>query len=778
MSLHDMGDEFSADQFNMALKVVLKVEIQSLLDRLSQTGEETVLLFASADDQCTDHLASSRAKSFVDTSDIGAIKDKFLNYLMTGFLGTKHNIPCRPTPQQNAVQIHPPVTMGTQKNAGSVNMQIPAGNMNMQLSCQSGKRPLDLVCSQSEADAKKRKLDNVNVQVQMNSQTKILNQSSQASVAIKPQPQTATVSAATTPQKQQVSTATATPKLTPASQADTKLKTTKVMTSGGFTEERLSDAEFKKFLQQYKPEIPDSVEDDDTVSGSHVQQPGTGVAGQQPQRNFGNVAIPVSKSGATLDLKQAGPRSPQPVQNVGQSVKKEAVKDTSNSVQNVKTFPRKISDACSSSGHVQAKMSHDDSSAMKTPTKNELAGTNKIVSKIPLDDIENIDTETLVKLAKAKSLENMSEADRQIQEKLGQLSSKLSWVVEYPKNSKDGASASKQSPGSSGRMSMIAANMSLNKEASMMTAGGEVSLPEEYNAFEDEDEEDEEEYDEDEEFNEEGLDEEDREALRKIREEQKRRGLTAMNIGGNMRGPHFNMNDPRMEGFHIEQDQDYEEGEYEYEEFGEGEEGTFAEGEGGQGHFAHGYVDSSPHKDMFLRMGLSMAKCLICNKIVRNSDMKQHNEMHEQEIEEEEEGVGEGEYDDEEEEEEENGAGKGEFDNHEAGHYDPGQGKYSGQGDYEGEGDMEEGEEKGDYPEMAYTEEGMEQEYSDHPEQPDNQFTAEHVFTAEKLDTDILVAEKINSVKEKEPKVECTMCSKKLANARNLKKHMEKIHGQ
>ncbi|KAH3788627.1 hypothetical protein DPMN_166773 [Dreissena polymorpha] len=63
----------------------------------------------------------------------------------------------------------------------------------------------------------------------------------------------------------------------------------------------------------------------------------------------------------------------------------------------------------------------------------------------------------------------MSEADRQIQEKLGQLSSKLSWVVEYPKNSKDGASASKQSPGSSGRMSMIAANMSLNKEASMMT---------------------------------------------------------------------------------------------------------------------------------------------------------------------------------------------------------------------------------------------------------------------------------------------------------------------
>jgi len=43
----------------------------------------------------------------------------------------------------------------------------------------------------------------------------------------------------------------------PHAQTDTKLKTTKVVSkSGGFTEEKLSDAEFKKFLSQCKPTFP------------------------------------------------------------------------------------------------------------------------------------------------------------------------------------------------------------------------------------------------------------------------------------------------------------------------------------------------------------------------------------------------------------------------------------------------------------------------------------------------------------------------------------------
>lgn len=46
-----------------------------------------------------------------------------------------------------------------------------------------------------------------------------------------------------------------------------KLKTTKVVSrSGGFTEERFSDAEFQKFLAQYKPNIPEGVDDDDSAN--------------------------------------------------------------------------------------------------------------------------------------------------------------------------------------------------------------------------------------------------------------------------------------------------------------------------------------------------------------------------------------------------------------------------------------------------------------------------------------------------------------------------------
>lgn len=55
--------------------------------------------------------------------------------------------------------------------------------------------------------------------------------------------------------------------------SDIMLKTTKVVSkTGGFTEERLSDAEFKKFLQQYNPHFSEEEEDEEEDEGVIVQK--------------------------------------------------------------------------------------------------------------------------------------------------------------------------------------------------------------------------------------------------------------------------------------------------------------------------------------------------------------------------------------------------------------------------------------------------------------------------------------------------------------------------
>ena len=53
------------------------------LERLSQTGEETVVLTANTTDLCVGHLASEKGKRFLSTSEVGEMKNKFL-YFCTG----------------------------------------------------------------------------------------------------------------------------------------------------------------------------------------------------------------------------------------------------------------------------------------------------------------------------------------------------------------------------------------------------------------------------------------------------------------------------------------------------------------------------------------------------------------------------------------------------------------------------------------------------------------------------------------------------------------------
>lgn len=51
------------------------------LERLAETGEETVLLTASRDDECTGHLSSHNAQKFVDSNDVSILKNKFLCFV-------------------------------------------------------------------------------------------------------------------------------------------------------------------------------------------------------------------------------------------------------------------------------------------------------------------------------------------------------------------------------------------------------------------------------------------------------------------------------------------------------------------------------------------------------------------------------------------------------------------------------------------------------------------------------------------------------------------------
>lgn len=72
--------DWEVPEYQNALKLVIKYEIQTLLERLSQTGEETVVLTANTTDLCVGHLASEKGKKFLNTNEVGEMKNKFLYY--------------------------------------------------------------------------------------------------------------------------------------------------------------------------------------------------------------------------------------------------------------------------------------------------------------------------------------------------------------------------------------------------------------------------------------------------------------------------------------------------------------------------------------------------------------------------------------------------------------------------------------------------------------------------------------------------------------------------
>jgi hypothetical protein len=253
-----------------------------------------------------------------------------------------------------------------------------------------------------------------------------------------------------------------------------------------------------------------------------------------------------------------------------------------------------------------------------------------------LESIDNLDTETLIQMTKAKHLENMSEADREIQAKLGQLSSKLSWVVEYPKDKGQPGSSGQTTSGQRGQGSegpgMLPPRMMLHGTAYHDNQGDDLE------------EIDDEEFDDDEEeFDEDDLDDEDKAALKAMREAHMRK-LANSAMGdfgeeGEIYAEGFNVSRNFHPGMGEEFPEDYEDEEYEgFEDYSsEGEiicVNTANIGNDAMPGRVHGQGDqayqrtASPTSENFLMLGPIMAKCLICNKIVRKTEMKTHHEAH------------------------------------------------------------------------------------------------------------------------------------------------------
>lgn len=323
-------------------------------------------------------------------------------------------------------------------------------------------------------------------------------------------------------------------------------------------------------------------------------------------------------------------------------------------------------------------------------------------------------------MTKQKHLENMSEADKQIHAKLGQLSSKLSWVVEYPQKSSEQGSKSAQG--------LVAGNQTQPGVMAASQISQNLALYEMFHDMEDDDEED---FDEDDdEFNEDDLDEEDRAQLQKMREAHLKK------LGSLEQLQQFQREDRNymVEGVSqadYDGEENYpgagEEGE-EYNEYEEDmgmvhglEEGT-EEGEISQGQYQR---SSSPTMDNFVMIGPFMAKCCLCNKIVRKTETKQHIQTHIANYE--------GEEEDENYEEEEG---------------------------YEEEEPYDEQEDE------EYPEDGEVGDYGDVPE-----------FTAEKLEAEPFVAEKIantpenGSGKKSEKSTVCDICNKKFVSHSNMMRH-------
>lgn len=271
-------------------------------------------------------------------------------------------------------------------------------------------------------------------------------------------------------------------------------------------------------------------------------------------------------------------------------------------------------------------------------------------------DIDKLDTETLIRMTKQKHLENMTEADKQIHARLGQLSSKLSWVVEYPPKSGEQGNKTAAVKDSENPQGLVTPQQQLTAKqnralyemlANMEDDEDDVGL-EDYDEEEDDDE-----------FNEDDLDEEDKAALRKMREDHlKKHG--SLDQVKNFQASEGNYMVHGMGAEHFEEEEEEEEypDEEDMEDFEHYEDiallPEMSRNDGMQEDMPLPTPQyrrtSSPTMDNFLMMGPVMAKCLICNKIVRKTETKLHLESHTESYEDEE---NQGEIDEEEMEGEE-----------------------------------------------------------------------------------------------------------------------------
>ncbi|XP_045189682.2 zinc finger protein 761-like [Mercenaria mercenaria] len=80
-----------------AVRIVLKYEIQSLLSRLSETGEEYIVLTASTGEGTCGHIGSVKGEGFAKSSGLHTVKQEFLSFC-TG----KEKSPPPPPPVLNA----------------------------------------------------------------------------------------------------------------------------------------------------------------------------------------------------------------------------------------------------------------------------------------------------------------------------------------------------------------------------------------------------------------------------------------------------------------------------------------------------------------------------------------------------------------------------------------------------------------------------------------------------------------------------------------------------
>ncbi|KAH3796789.1 zinc finger protein with KRAB and SCAN domains 1-like [Dreissena polymorpha] len=86
-------------ELTQAVRIVLKYEIQSLLSRLSDTGEEYIVLTASTDNLTCGHIGSQKGEGFIQTSGLQSVKREFLDFC------AGHKAETKPTAKPRPVQV-------------------------------------------------------------------------------------------------------------------------------------------------------------------------------------------------------------------------------------------------------------------------------------------------------------------------------------------------------------------------------------------------------------------------------------------------------------------------------------------------------------------------------------------------------------------------------------------------------------------------------------------------------------------------------------------------